>query len=170
MANDLVTIASYPNSAEAEGARLALDAEGIKSCLAGEVLVTNVWLLGNAVGYVKLQVAANDAERAQALLGMTSGEWPSDAEEEASAGAEEEAEPPITADGDEEARRAWRAAIFGVLFCPPLLNLYSVYVLIHLGGSERQLSLSPRGRRHVLYALVVDAIVFALVFASVKQL
>ncbi|HET6881015.1 MAG TPA: hypothetical protein VFI31_12715 [Pirellulales bacterium] len=137
MPNDLVTIASFPNAAEAEVARLALDAEGIKSCLADEGLVTNVWLLGNAVGYVKLQVAVSDAERAQVLLGTSTGEWPSDAEEEAFAGDEEETESPITAAGDEEARRAWRAAIFGVLFCPPLLNLYSVYVLIPLEAPSR---------------------------------
>src|SRR5215469_11424382 len=105
MPEDLVTIASYPNAAEAGVARLALEAEGIKSYLADEGLVTNVWLLDNAVGYVKLQVAASDAEAAQVVLGRTIGEWPSDAEEEA-AGEEEEGEP--IADGDDDARRAWR--------------------------------------------------------------
>jgi hypothetical protein len=163
MPDDLVTIASYPNSAEAEVARLTLDAEGIKGWLANEGLVTNVWLLGNAVGYVKLQVATSVADRARVLL-RTAGEWPSDAEEEASAGDEEEAELPVTADGDEEAARAWRAAIFGLMFCP--LLLYSVYVLICLVGSERPLS--SRGRRHVVYALLVDAMVFGFLFAIFK--
>jgi hypothetical protein len=156
MPTHLVTLASYPNTAEAEVARAALEAEGIES-------VTNAWMLGNAVGYVKLQVVARDTKRAQVVLESITGVSRSDADGETSA--REEEEPPDHADGDEDARRAWWAAIFGIDFCPLLLHLYSVYVLIRLGCSKRQLS--PRGRRHVVYALVVDALVFALIFGAV---
>jgi hypothetical protein len=64
----VVTIAAYVTSAEANLAQHILSEEGIDSCLENDVSVALVCLLSNALGGVKLQVHARDAERAQAVL------------------------------------------------------------------------------------------------------
>lgn len=66
--NDLVTIGEFR---EANQARIVLNylaSEGIRGWLSNETIVTNDWLLGNAVGNVRLQVADVDAETAMRLL------------------------------------------------------------------------------------------------------
>ncbi len=66
--NDLVTIGEFR---EANQARIVLNylaSEGIRGWLSNETIVTNDWLLGNAVGNVRLQVADVDAAAAMRLL------------------------------------------------------------------------------------------------------
>jgi hypothetical protein len=121
MPGELVTIASYPNAAEAEIARAALESEGIKGYTTDDEVVGAVWLLGNAVGYVKLLVAADDTQRAQAVLRAAGTQSQGDSLAEASSEAEEDGPADTTNLGDDEARRAWRAAVFGLVFFPPLL-------------------------------------------------
>lgn len=155
MPAELVQIATYPNAAEAEVARAALEGEGIKSYTADDDLVSMVWLLGNAVGYVKLLVAADDAERALAVLREAT---PS------TTVADEENEPTELTDvGDSEARRAWRTAVLGLVVCPPLLSLYSAYLLIKLGSSNPPLS--HRGRNSVVGAIVVNLVMLIVLVA-----
>jgi membrane protease YdiL (CAAX protease family) len=64
----LVTIATYDIASQAEVDRLALEEEGIRTFLADDNLVTANWLLSNAVGGVKLQVAASCADQAQGIF------------------------------------------------------------------------------------------------------
>jgi hypothetical protein len=64
----VVTIAAFVTSAEANLAQHILSEEGIDSCLENDVSVALVCLLSNALGGVKLQVHASDAERARAVL------------------------------------------------------------------------------------------------------
>lgn len=64
----LVTVETYRFLHEAEAARIFLDSEGIQVYLADVETVTMDWMLGVAVGHIKLQVAEEDANRAQALL------------------------------------------------------------------------------------------------------
>ncbi|WP_432822346.1 DUF2007 domain-containing protein [Trichloromonas sp.] len=68
MADRLVTLRSYtmPWQADLAGARLA--AEGIPFFLKDANTVSINWLYSNALGGVKLQVLAADAERARTLL------------------------------------------------------------------------------------------------------
>lgn len=79
MADDLVPIATFVTPAEAAAARCALEAQGIVSFLKDDNLVGTNWLLGNAVGYVKLVVPSADAQRARALLDTPFDDWPGDA-------------------------------------------------------------------------------------------
>lgn len=65
---DLVTVASFDFLPQAEIARGRLLAEGIECRLADEHLVQTDWLYSIAVGGIKLQVPARDAERALAIL------------------------------------------------------------------------------------------------------
>ena len=66
--DDLVTVGTFRAAPEAELAKTALDAEGIEAFIADAETVTMDWLLGIAVGDVKVQVAASVAERARAIL------------------------------------------------------------------------------------------------------
>lgn len=78
MSDRAVTIATYPFAAEAHFFRDQLEAEGIKAFVADENVVTNDWFLGNAVGYIKLQVREADAEAAHAVLARSrkeAGRW-----------------------------------------------------------------------------------------------
>ncbi len=63
-----VTVAQYPFRTAAEAARLRLEAEGIPAFLADAEIVDMNWLLGTALGWIRLQVPAADAERAARIL------------------------------------------------------------------------------------------------------
>jgi hypothetical protein len=64
----MVTIASFDFLPSAEIARGRLQAEGIRCQLLDQHLVQTDWLYSLAVGGIKLQVEAADAERARAIL------------------------------------------------------------------------------------------------------
>lgn len=66
--DDLVTVATFRAAPEAELAKTALDAEGIEAFIADAETVTMDWLLGIAIGDVKIQVARSVAERAREIL------------------------------------------------------------------------------------------------------
>ena len=74
MADNLVNVASYEFLQQAEGAKLDLEAEGISAFVADATLVTTNWFLGNAVGYIKLQVPASQADRAKEVLARIAAE------------------------------------------------------------------------------------------------
>jgi hypothetical protein len=65
MSDRVVTIASFAFTPEAEMAKNLLETEGIPAFLAGELSAN---LLNNAAGEVQLQVRAQDAQRAVAVL------------------------------------------------------------------------------------------------------
>ena len=64
----LVTIATYHSLPKAEAARIFLAHEGIEAVLVNESIVAMDWLLMNAVGGVKLQVATQDVELASGFI------------------------------------------------------------------------------------------------------
>jgi hypothetical protein len=68
MMRDLVTVASFQFPAEAEVARMHLQERGIQAFLADAETVSMDWLLGNAIGYVKLQVPSEQAQAALSFL------------------------------------------------------------------------------------------------------
>jgi membrane protease YdiL (CAAX protease family) len=64
----LVTVATFDFRTDAEVAKLLLEQNGIQAFLGDDNLVGLNWLLSNALGGVKLQVAAAEAERAGEIL------------------------------------------------------------------------------------------------------
>jgi hypothetical protein len=68
MADDLVTVGHYQFLHEAEAAQRYLDEGGIRSFLADAEMVNTDWFLGNALGYIKLNVASDDSAEATAAL------------------------------------------------------------------------------------------------------
>ncbi len=68
MNNELVTVEKYQFLPQAESARIAMQSEGIEAFLADAETVNTDWMLGNAVGYIKLQVRQSQADAALAIL------------------------------------------------------------------------------------------------------
>lgn len=63
-----VTVATFSFAAEADFMRRLLEDAGITVYLADDNLIAMDWFLSNAVGGVKVQVAAKDAAQATALI------------------------------------------------------------------------------------------------------
>jgi hypothetical protein len=74
MTDDLVTIGTFRTLPEAEAIKLRLEAEGLTVFLADAETVAMDWLLGNAIGFIKLQVPNTQIETAAALLEQDRGE------------------------------------------------------------------------------------------------
>ena len=128
MPGDLVELARFPSSAEASIVRCRLDAEGIRVKLDGEAMASWFWHLGSAIGGVRLLVDEDDIDRALEILGSaTSIDEMHDIdfgdESGDDVGDSEESELP------EALVRAWRASLIGFLLLPPLLNVYSTWLL-----------------------------------------
>ncbi len=68
MSRDFVTLQTFRFLPEAEAARLYLENGGLHAILTDAEIVNMDWLLGNAVGNIKLQVPNDEAERAVELL------------------------------------------------------------------------------------------------------
>jgi hypothetical protein len=68
MSNELVTIARFRDLPEALLAKGSLDAAGIEAWLADENMVRMDWFLSNAIGGMRLQVRASDADEALRVL------------------------------------------------------------------------------------------------------
>lgn len=63
-----ITVATFDQPSEADLVRSMLEAEGIQVSVADDNLIGTDWLYANAVGGVKLNVAASQAEAAHALV------------------------------------------------------------------------------------------------------
>ncbi len=164
MDDDLVTVARFDNSVEANLARNRLEEAGLRAALLDDNTVDIVWALSNALGGVKLQVRAADAEQARRVLdgdeGDEAGADAAGAEPAEGLGAElaaeevepdEDAGPPAT-ERDRNAGRALRAALFGLLFWP--LQFYAFWLLLKVYLSDEPLQAQPR--RHALVAAAVN--------------
>jgi hypothetical protein len=65
---DLITVGKFYEVNSAELAVMQLNEEGIEAYIADATIVSMDWLLANAIGWVKVQVATADAERARAII------------------------------------------------------------------------------------------------------
>lgn len=70
----LAVVRTYSHAMEAQMACGALRAEGIEAQIADEHLVTQDWLLSNAVGGVRVQVPTAQLEEARAVIGKIDAE------------------------------------------------------------------------------------------------
>lgn len=131
MPSDLVELARFPSSAEACIARGQLECEGIRAELAGEAAASWLWHVGTAIGGVRLLVSREDADRAMDILASIAVidetqkiDFGDDADKEHD---DHESELP------EDLVRAWRASLIGLFLLPPLLNIYSTWLLLRNG-------------------------------------
>ena len=108
----LVTVATFTTPLEAELARGRLEGEGVEAHVADGELVTADWTMSNAVGGVKVRVAAEDADRARAVLAEPVEE-------------PEDYEAPTEAEA--LAQRALYASLLGTVLPP--VQFYTLYLL-----------------------------------------
>ena len=66
--SEVVTIATFRFVAEADLVRAAIEQAGIEVFMVDDNLVAMDWLLANAIGDIKLQVAPEDAESALQIV------------------------------------------------------------------------------------------------------
>ncbi len=168
MSTELVTIAVAQDSVEANVVRNYLLDAGIEAFLVDDEAVSMNWVLANAYGGIKVQVAAGDADEARAALELKSaaGEhgdvWTSTSPSASleRAPADEEPEKPLS-DRAINANRAFRAAVFGLLFWP--IELYAAYVLFKVYRSSEMLGGRPRTLAKLASMIAATAIVAPLV-------
>ena len=178
----LVTVARFDDPVEAALAKNCLEEAGFEAFVADAETVSVAWQLSNALGGIKLQVAEPDAGRARTVLrerlvdsagdpeelareAIATGPLPGDVGEE----------PPPEDDGSEEpereptgrekdAERAFRGAVFGLLFFP--LQFYASYLLLTVLFSEETLEGRPRGRAFVAAAINFTYMLILFVLGS----
>ncbi|HKC59812.1 MAG TPA: DUF2007 domain-containing protein [Myxococcales bacterium] len=156
-----LVVATFALPTEAEMARGLLESNGIQALLRDEGLVGVHPLLSNAVGGVKVVVPAEDAERAREILNDAG---------EGSESTGPELVDPVEQDPSEAdvlAARALNAAGIGLLVFPPMLHIWSAWVLLRVFSSSAPLS--PSGRKRALLALTIDLLVFIAVAAIVSH-
>jgi hypothetical protein len=73
-AGDLVTVAAFSRPFEAQFAKARLEAHGIAAMIRDEYTVSMNWLWSNAIGGVKVQVAARDLDAARVILSVDATE------------------------------------------------------------------------------------------------
>lgn len=64
----MVTIATFSKPEEAQMLRLRLEAGGVPAYVQDENMVQTNWLVSNAIGGVRVQIAEDDVEEARAIL------------------------------------------------------------------------------------------------------
>lgn len=161
----LVCVARYFDAATAHIARSVLDSEGIFACLDAETTNTMLPYVGTAFGGVKLLVEEDQVDKARTLLTAHDaedfvGDVADQPSEVADDDGDDEDDPPELREREDHIRRAWIAAIFGLLLCPPLLNLYSFYLLLKHGLLIDDPQWPTDWRINA--ALVVNLLVFAV--------
>ncbi len=189
--DQLVTVATFDSLIKAEMAQGVLESEGIRSFVTDGETVNMAWWMSGAVGGVKLQVAEPDLLAAERLLNSRKGRntfiteddyglpKPTDAITAYPQRVREETPTIEGADdgeGEEEpdnqaettVRAAFRAAVFGLLICPPLLHIYSLWLLLRVG----QMNQPIRGRYRTLlwFAAILDAAVLLGIVAAIANL
>jgi hypothetical protein len=148
-APSFVTVARFNTAVDAHILRGRLEDEGIPSNIVDAETVTMAWHLGQAVGGIKVQVFANDKERARDIIENSS--------------VLQEIEPDEAEEGDvlrKTTRRALLASFLGLAFPP--LQLYSFWLLGRLLSSH----FGPiRGVRwRIILALILNLYFFVFVF------
>lgn len=118
------TVGNFPDLASARVAQSLLESDGIPSTIPDAAVAGLDWRLGSGLGGVRLQVAAENAEAAAAVLDQSAGVDPAELDRLAEA-----AEPPSDRDtcpacgseaiGPEPRKR--RAKALTILFPPVLL-------------------------------------------------
>ncbi|WP_425617042.1 DUF2007 domain-containing protein [Anatilimnocola sp. NA78] len=182
MLGRLVTLEVYQNAMQAHLVKNQLEAAGIRCVLADEYATTMVWHLTNAIGGIKLQVAEEDFERAAEALDAVEQQLQHGDEEDAPATAthardedaddqaaaepkpgtdEDDSEPTLNA-REQDAERAYRAALFGFMFPP--LQFYATWLLLSVWQADDPIR--PAVRRKLYWAIGFNVPMFFLAAAA----
>jgi hypothetical protein len=180
---DLVTVARFVNPIEARLAKNCLEEAGFEAFLADAETVSVAWQLSNALGGIKLQVAEPKAAQARIVLQMQldgsagdrgelireaigSRAVPGEGGEELPPEDDESDAPEVEPTGREkDAERAFRGAVFGMLFIP--LQFYVSYLLLRVLFSMETLAGRSRGRAFVAATINMIYMLILLGFGAI---
>ena len=112
--------------------RNRLSQANITACLDGEAMALWGWIYGGAIGGVRLLVREQDVDRARAVLSLPASRVFDHLDEDGSPeefGEHGSGIPP-------DLLRAWWAAVFGLMFCPPVFTICSLVLLLRHDFSE----------------------------------
>lgn len=187
MLGRLVTLAAFDTAMRATLVKNHIEAAGIRCVLTDEFTTSNFWQLSNAIGGIKVQVAEEDLERAEAILEAleqrarsTDADDDEQVADQANTEAasqedddeanevvpepkpgdiDEEDEPPLNARED-NAERARKAVLIGLFFMP--LQFYATWLLLDVWQSD--LPIRPALRRKLAWTvgLHVPLLLFAI--------
>jgi len=165
MKDELVTLATFPNSIEANLAKDALAAEGIHAYVDGDDAGSVLGMMTSSLG-LRLRIRREDLKAARQVLGeIEPVDVPDDAVGEAFVDVNESPATPDDPDRltrrEEDADRAFRSAIIGFFFCP--LQVYTLWLLARVYFSDERLG--PKQRRRTWIAVAV-AVPYLLIFLS----
>ncbi|MBD2361840.1 DUF2007 domain-containing protein [Anabaena minutissima FACHB-250] len=149
MVNNFVTVSTFSNYVDANLAKQLLESEGIQCYLANESTVNMAWHLTVAVGWIKLQVNQTDLEQAKKVLVSSEFEIEDSADEWLQ---DDDIEKISWA--DETADRAFRTSVIGLILLFLPIQIYSLWLLVRLLVSRRQISSNRRIK--VIVALLLD--------------
>jgi len=151
MSDRLVTVAVFQTPVEATLARNLLDDAGIRSFLQDAEAAGMAWHMAGAYGGVKLQVAEADVDRAVSILEGVGGPESSVTEEGAAENPPPEPEfltetetggvdalERVLTQREKLADKAFRGAVFGMIFCP--LQIWVFWLLLKVFLSNESLS------------------------------
>jgi hypothetical protein len=151
MDNQLVTVATFSTAIDAALAKHQLEAHGIDACVTDEATANIAWHLTVAIGWIKLQVAQSDVERAMTILHQEN-----QSSEDLLAEDDDEIIERLSS-ADQMVEQAFRTAIIGLLFFP--LQFYSLWLLLRLLVSARlRRRVSAKRYWKILMAIAIDII------------
>lgn len=165
MSDRLVYVATFSNSVEANIALAALEAHGIRGCLDGEALAASLWHAGPTIAGVRLSVFEEQLDKAKQVLAEAGhGVEEEDQGIEPKEVFPDEDEPEEAGEVERQAhiRRAWFAAVIGLITCPLFFNAYSLFILLSEGLLWNKTG--ARGDWRITAALVLDVLALGFTF------
>jgi hypothetical protein len=121
-AASLATIRTFEFEPEADLAREYLEEQGVHAFLRDAKTVAMIWILGNAIGYIKLQVPPDQAALARDLLREVRDVKTESEEIEGEGEAVPEDEDWPGTSGVMESLQRLKRPIFWLSLCPPILG------------------------------------------------
>lgn len=151
----LVTIATFQETATAGLAQSQLQSAGINAYLADAEILNTDWLLNNALGGIKLQVANDDEQRARELLAIDTDPAAQAAQEQdliTLAGDDSFEDPDLPPNAREQlAERIYRGAVASLLAWP-LSFAVIWYAIIYYRSNE---PVSSRASNRAFWGTVI---------------
>ncbi len=185
MSENLVTVGTFSNTTEAALVANRLRDADILAVISDDFIVTADFLLGNAIGWIKVQVPDDAFERAMDLLEVPVEPvpveeipWDQPNEEDADLVPEEKERieeerrqlPPPDAPVSEDellTNRAYRIAIAGLLLFPPLPHFFVLYLLLKIASGGSELSVRATIRYYAALFISLGMIMLGLVTWSI---
>jgi putative signal transducing protein len=161
MDKPLVTLDTFSDPIRAQLIKNRLEGAGIPAYLEGDTAVGAFAGLGSSLASIKLEVAEPDLKRARELLSRPAE--PLDEEE-----AEDKLEEIDPNSTEAVAARALRAAVLGIILLPPLVNIYSLWLILKVVFRDE--NLSKTASRKVYAAVAVDGLVLLAVALFIRAI